>query len=173
MNLHPIFVHFPVALLTIYALLELLRFKKLSAQPYWFHLKGAFVILGGLGALAAAATGDQAEKFIGYNPSLRPLIGMHSTWAGITIAIFGVIAACYLFEWAERQFKLSVTLPASLRQTWGVILKAVRCLMGWPIIILASTGLIAVTITGGLGGRIAYGPNADPFFDYVSRMLVH
>ncbi|MEK7110290.1 MAG: hypothetical protein AAB759_00205 [Patescibacteria group bacterium] len=39
MNIHPAFVHFPIALLTIYAVLELARFRFFTARPYWFHLK--------------------------------------------------------------------------------------------------------------------------------------
>ncbi len=172
MNLHPIFAHFPVALLTIYAIMELLRFKKLLAQPYWFYLKGAFVMLGGLGALAADATGSQAISYLGHSPTLRPLIRMHSLWAKITIAIFGIVAACYFFEWAERQFRISDKLPALPRKLWNLIIMIARYMLGWPIVILALAGLAAVTVTGGLGGRLAYGPQADPFFDYIYRLFL-
>ena len=56
MNLHPIFVHFPIALFTLYALLECARFKKLQEQTYYFYLKAFLVITGGLASSAAYIT---------------------------------------------------------------------------------------------------------------------
>jgi hypothetical protein len=40
------------------------------------------------------------------------------------------------------------------------------------IILLALLGLVLITITGGLGGAMVYGPNADPFFKPVFELLI-
>ena len=64
MNLHPIFVHFPIALLTLYTLCELLRFKKIKDHPAWFYLKAVLIICGTLGAAAALLTGDGAKEAV-------------------------------------------------------------------------------------------------------------
>jgi len=39
-------------------------------------------------------------------------------------------------------------------------------------IVLALAGLVAITVTGGLGGAIVYGPDADPFFKLVYHFIV-
>ena len=37
MNVHPLLIHFPIALLTVYVVMECLRFKKLLAEHSWFY----------------------------------------------------------------------------------------------------------------------------------------
>src|ERR1051326_4143656 len=104
LNVHPIFVHFPVALLTIYCLLEFVRLRKVTSQPYWFYIKAMFVIIGSLATAAALITGDMAEDIVaGSDRALRHLIGVHSNWAVATTTIFGMLAFFYLIAWIEKQ----------------------------------------------------------------------
>ena len=58
MDLHPIIVHFPVALLTLYGIFELFSVRRIARKPYWFYVKAVLVIFGALGALAAWLTGE-------------------------------------------------------------------------------------------------------------------
>ena len=44
MNIHPIFVHFPIALLTLYSLAELIRWRRITELAYWFYVK-AFAMI--------------------------------------------------------------------------------------------------------------------------------
>ena len=39
------------------------------------------------------------------------------------------------------------------------------------VILLALVGLVCITITGGLGGTMVYGPNADPFFGVIYKLM--
>ena len=48
MNIHPLLVHFPIALLTIYSLLELVPFKQIYRQSYWFYTKAIILIIGSI-----------------------------------------------------------------------------------------------------------------------------
>jgi hypothetical protein len=43
---------------------------------------------------------------------------------------------------------------------------------GKLIIFLAILGLMCVTITGGLGGVMVFGPDADPFFKPIYQLLM-
>ncbi len=146
MDLHPIFVHFPVALLTVYAVLELIRFEKVTSRPYWFHVKAIFAIFGSLGAIAAYATGNDhgAHSALGQ---------MHVTFATTTLIIFCIIGFSYLLEWFKpSKYSLFVMRP-------------------YIIIPLAVLGLVAVTITGGLGGALVYGTHFDPFMAPIFKLL--
>jgi uncharacterized membrane protein len=146
MDLHPLIVHFPVALLTIYAVLELIRFKKVLAKPYWFFVKAMFVIFGALGAAAAYLTGPDAL-------ARSPLGQMHQNFATITLSIFAVIGFAYLLEWKKPN------------RYSGFVLRP------YIIIPLALLGLVAVVITGGLGGALVYGTNFDPFMAPIFKFL--
>lgn len=142
-------VHFPIALLTIYALFEILRLRQLMEKAYWFYLKGVFVILGEVGAIAAFLTG---ERGIHYGEGIR-LIEMHQKFGTFTAIVFGIIALAYAMEWRKpNTISLSIMRP-------------------WIIIPLAVIGLISITITGGLGGAIVYGTGFDPLMAPVFKLL--
>ena len=156
MNLHPIFVHFPIALLTIYALLECLRFKKLMQWEPWFYIKGSLVILGFLSSIATYLSGDAIEHDFTKIASLARLVEVHSSFAFVTVLVFGLISAAYAVVWAK--WKPLETL-------------AKRLLSVYVIVPLALVGLVLVTVTGALGGAIAFGPDIDPLVTFVYHAL--
>ena len=57
-------VHFPIALLTVYALMELVWSKRLRKNESWLYVKAAFLIIGLLGAYAALSTGEMAAVWL-------------------------------------------------------------------------------------------------------------
>lgn len=145
MNIHPIIVHFPIALLTLYAVFELIRFKKVTSQPYWFQIKAILAVLGTLGAYVAAASGPD-----GGGSALKE---MHEQFASLTVLIFTIIALAYLLEWFfPSKYSNFVHRP-------------------YIIIPLAILGLVAVTVTGGLGGALVYGTQFDPFMAPIFKLL--
>jgi hypothetical protein len=182
MNLHPIFVHFPVALLTVYALMELIRFKKVTSQPYWFYLKAVFLMLGGLGALVAVYTGDMAKSAVrsgNFNVAIQnfsQVVRVHENFADLSVAIFGLLAAAYLFLWLDRDFLSPLFSKEGARgsyyQVWQFLVKFGKLLVETRLVIFMTlAGLICITITGGLGGVMVYGPTADPFFGMVYHLM--
>lgn len=174
MNIHPIFVHFPLALLTVYALMELVRFNIVKQQPYWFYVKALFLMIGGLGALMALKTGELAAEAVWKNVEIRNIIEMHENFADATTAIFGILAACYLVLWLNREnvsrFFVNNNLFVKL---WNFLVSIAKFVVESKlVIVLAFAGLICVTITGGLGGRIVYGTNSDPLLKPVLDFLL-
>jgi uncharacterized membrane protein len=145
--LHPIIVHFPIALLTVYAVLELVRFKKVTSQPYWFYVKAVLVILGSLGSLAAFMTGPEGDG------ALPPIVAMHARFATTTVILFLIISMSYLLTWCKPTRVTSFVLRPYI------------------IIPLALAGLVCITITGGLGGAIVYGTHFDPFMAPIFKLL--
>ena len=97
MFLHPIVIHFPIALLTVYSILEIIRFKNDDT-------KRVLVILGTLGAYVAALTGPGGE-------GVR-ILDMHELFAKLTIIIYSLIAISYI----DREFikKTSILIILAL-----------------------------------------------------------
>ncbi len=180
MNIHPIIVHFPVALLMLYSIAEFLRFKFLRERLWWFYLKAAFVIFGFIGAGFALLTGEIAEKHYRDNPAMRHIIGTHSNWAKISFIIYAVAALAYFVVFLKQEGVLDF-LSIKLRSNkmlmilnsflFSSALLINGMMEGWTIIFLALAGLIALTITGALGGSIVYGSSADPIIRIVYGLL--
>jgi len=181
MTFHPVIVHFPVAALTIYVLLELIPFKKLTTQPYWFYVKAVFAIVGIMGAFAATMTGDGAKALVlsGADgmahqvPNLRHAINVHENWADVTVGVFGILGGSYAVLWIDRTHILSCFPNRIFQRLWKLLLKLCHaCVETKLVIFLALFGLLAITITGSLGGLIVYGPNTDPVINAVYNLLV-
>lgn len=191
MNIHPIFVHFPIALLTIYALLEVFipikiaaykAFKwenfwayKLLINPIWQAIKAFLVIVGTLIGLLTLETGEMAEELVRSTASdprvfgtsqMGQLIEMHSTFAGVSIGIFAALAVGYIAYFIEKKSAAAESSEAihKFMQKFGGVVTLIRkiVLNPWVAAILALVGLVAITITGALGGAIVYGPDVDP-----------
>src|SRR3989338_10533386 len=111
MNLHPIAVHFPIALLTLYSMMEMFRFRRVSELPWWFHMKAFLVILGTLAANVALLTGEMTAEQLKESGATPSIVGIHEQWADITISIYSLIAAAYLIVWMERTGGLTRLLP--------------------------------------------------------------
>lgn len=146
MDIHPMVVHFPIALLTLYAIFELIRFKKILEQPYWFYIKAILVIIGVLGAILAVLTAPQVSS--------SPLVLMHQAFAQLTLALFLVIALGYLLKWLQSNNRFSAFIFRI-----------------YIIIPLSLIGLAIIIITGGLGGAIVYGTHFDPLMAPVFKLL--
>ncbi len=145
MDLHPIVVHFPVALLTLYAVLECVRWRRAMEVMNIFHVKAVLVIAGTLGAIAAYISGPEIYG--------SALVSWHDNFAIGTLTIFSFIALVYLAEWFR---------PSKYSNFFH-----------HPYIImpLALLGLAVVIITGGLGGAIVYGTHFDPFMAPIFKLL--
>lgn len=169
MNIHPLFTHFPIALLTLYSLLEILRFKKLTEQPYYFYLKGFLLIAGSLLSIGTYITGNLAEKMTGGGD----LIETHSQFATATVWFFGVLALVYLVRWIDLS-KIDGTLVASrIGKAWIAAKKQASYIIHSPFLpVLAGIGFILITVTAALGGSIVYGPDVDPFVHFIYNLII-
>ena len=131
-HIHPMLVHFPIALTLLGVLLEMLRLYK----PDKFRYPCGEIILyfAVLSAILAATAGN----FFTPNFTVQKLIeakNIHSTFAGITVTLLCISAAAYI---ARYIFK-SYTNPLH---------KA-----GFIFYLLAAA---SVSVTGFLGGVLVY-----------------
>jgi uncharacterized membrane protein len=137
---HPRFVHFPIALLSTYVLLEVIGviFKK------DFFSKAAHLILflGVLGALMAVLSGDRAEeiaeKLFDEKDVIIPFgaIHEHEDWATITVWYFAGLLVL---------------------RTIVVLKKSFKGIFQYIFILLAVVGMYFVYETGEHGAKLVYG----------------
>lgn len=167
MNLHPILVHFPIALLTMYAMLEFASLvKPIRDRAYVFYVKATLLLLGALAAVPTFITG-----FIQLGPpqpdsEARRTLLTHYHFAIATLVVFGFLAACYAAAWLSRE--------------WTAMPEAWKRRLAWHRIVtesllapaLALVGVACVTVTGALGGAMIYGPDVDPVVTFVYGMLI-
>jgi len=102
-GLHPKVVHFPIALLLTYVLLELVGivFRK------EFYLKAAHLLLflGVIGAIFAVLTGNQAHTAYEYwSESSSKLFDEHQTFANLTVWYFTGLLAYRTYLVVKKKF---------------------------------------------------------------------
>jgi uncharacterized membrane protein len=149
--LHPIIVHFPIALLTLYGVLELVRFQKVLDKPYWFYTKAILISFGALGALAGVLTGLIASSWtLLAGPRIFVL---HQLFAFATVILSVGIAKGYLFHWLKPNWYSEHVLRPRVLITLAVLL------------------LISITITGGIGGAMVRGTTFDPLMAPIFKLL--
>lgn len=143
MNIHPAFVHFPIALLTLYTIVEILPLARWMPRVEWAPIRAFLLYVGTAGALVTAFTGDMATDVVGETPAVTA----HETAAYILIGIF--LVSCVLsYLWrGEKPFRT------------------------WTMKILALAGLIMLFVVGALGANIVYGHNVDPIVSFVTGIL--
>ena len=170
MNTHPILVHFPIAFMTIYAILELIRFQKVKNWPYIVHIKAFLLIVGTLSSFVALSTGEVAEHLA--NRDLRPLIEVHSAFASGSVWIFGILSVVYIVSFVSKSEWNQKLLDSPFSKIWKLKVNiANKILNGYFSVILALAGLVAITITGALGGAIVYGPEVDPIVNFIYKLF--
>lgn len=167
MNIHPLFVHFPIGLLVLYAILEMLPLMRWYPQAPWDAIKTVLSIAGAAGAIGAFGTGEIAEKLL-EDESLRGLIEVHSSFAVATTFIFSALAFSYFVRWLSDHHHI---FEGRLRSLAFVGLIANILAKRTIAVLLALVGLIALTITGGLGAAIVYGPEADPLVTIIYSLF--
>lgn len=168
MDIHPLIVHFPIAFLGCYVVLELVPFSRWYSRMPWDSIKTFLVIFGTVGAMIALGTGSLAEENVG--GSLRNVVEMHQSFATITTSIFGILAVTYLIQWLFREHATLLRFAPNSVALFG---KAVSdfVLQRWLVVFLSLIGLIALGVTGALGGIIVYGPDLDPFTRFVYSLI--
>lgn len=126
---HPVLVHFPIGLLLLAGLLELLStrrgFRGLQAAG------GVVLTLGAIGAVAAVAAGYLLSLEGGYD---AVVVGRHA-WLGVGVAL-GAVAAVYLRARGSRR---------------GSPLRA----RAYPPVLIAT--LVAVVLAGHRGAELTHG----------------
>ncbi len=167
MNIHPLFVHFPIAFLLLYAIIKILPLPRWLPNVAWRQIERALLVVGVIGAFIASSTGETAEHLV--HPP-RQVVEMHSLFADSATWIFAALLLGEIAAWIDT------TLCQTGKITSAAIRKVVHIIQGVLCnriiaFVLALCGLIAITLTGLLGGVMVYGTTADPLAGIVLRLL--
>ena len=176
MNIHPLFVHFPIGLLAVYSILELATGVSscIRKQAWLFSVKAFLLFVGALGAFAALFTGGLAEDLIRHTNPNAFILKVHAPAAGITTALYLVLCAAYLVRifdtkgWGDRIVgtnRFLGSLWSLKKRFWYTILNS------WLLPLIALLAFVGLTVTGALGAAIVYGPNADPLVAFVYHLF--
>ncbi|MEW6752109.1 MAG: DUF2231 domain-containing protein [Candidatus Latescibacterota bacterium] len=89
-NVHPLIVHFPLALLLVGALVDLVALLLPEQHGLRRSAVGLYV-LGAVGAIAAAVTGNAAVDSVPLSPEAIPAAVEHEEWGERTAWLFGIL----------------------------------------------------------------------------------
>jgi uncharacterized membrane protein len=90
-NIHPLFVHFPIALLTNFVLIDLLG--SLFNKPSWRIVAGWFLYVGVIMTAATVAAGLAAEKSVVHGGNVHDIMERHEALALTVFALTVLLAA--------------------------------------------------------------------------------
>ncbi len=177
MNIHPLFVHFPIGLLVAYSVLEIVAYAwpSVRRQSWHFPVSAFLLFTGVLGAFAALLTGGITEEILKAEGDANfYMVENHSLFAGATTVLYVILAAAYLVRifqmkgWGQRMFGSSAFFGPILRLKEYL---AHVVLDTWLLPLLALLALAGMFVTGALGAAIVYGPSADPFVSFVYHLF--
>jgi uncharacterized membrane protein len=171
MNYHVLLVHFPIALLVIYSLLEIFSYKNVSKYKEWFYIKFSFLIIGVISAFPTISTGEILEDLPKYD---HKLVELHASFASASSGFYLIIAIIYILslivkEPKAKNYILKINnLPKKIKDFLFTAAKFCNNLINKRFLIITSIiGLVLITITGALGGVLTSGINVDPIASFI------
>ncbi len=164
-NIHPLIVHFPIAFLLLYSLLTIVPFHRWLPTVAWREVRLVVLIAGVLGALVASSTGELAEHIA--RPDER-IVEMHAFFASVSTWVYGLLLAGEVLALIYSRIRTILAVP--FVRTVVSIMKNVLTHRA-VVVVLAIVGVIAISLTGLLGGVMVYGTTADPLAPLVLRLL--
>lgn len=175
MNIHPLFVHFPIGLLVAYSVLELGAYclPALRRQTWVFPVKAFLLFVGILGAFAALVTGGLAEDGIS-GTSRAFILKVHIPFAVTTTIFYALLAGAYIVRvfdvqgWGNSMVGMNIPFI----RIWSFKKYFAHLILDtWFLPVLALLALIGMTVTGALGAAIVYGFDADPFVSFIYHLF--
>lgn len=160
MNIHPLIVHFPLALLVVYAILEISWIFRRGRSDRLQFTKLILLVFGALGARAALQTGEIAAQISGFQGQYHQIVELHEWFANTSTNIFVWLLVGYLVLFFGPK------IPSPVLQK---LLHIVQKLQSRYVFVCAAVlGMACLMVTGALGGSLVYGIDADP----ITQLMV-
>lgn len=121
MDLHPFVIHFPIALLTISVVCDIVGV--LTNRDQLCFTGFLLLVLGTIGALIAALTGDAAQHTAGTIPGIHDILEQHEDLATYTIWL------AVLLVLGRAHFAIKKRFLGVARAVYLVLALALACLV--------------------------------------------
>jgi uncharacterized membrane protein len=95
-NIHPLLVHFPIALLTLFFALDLIG--SLAKRPEWRQIAGAFLYLGTLFAACTVAAGLAAAETVAHGGDVHEIMEHHEHLGISVLSLAAALSAWRLLS---------------------------------------------------------------------------
>lgn len=143
--LHPLVIHFPIALLLVAPLFILAGALLRGERGRWLLISALILMIAGtLGTFLARATGEAAGKVIGSTPQVHAVLENHEELAEITSLAFCVLSLT---------FTAIVLAPRFLRNAEN---RVVSVFLPLAFLIFYSAGAVLLLNTAHNGGRLVH-----------------
>lgn len=158
-------VHFPVALVTLYCLLELASLiPVVRKQSRTFPIKAFLLIIGFVSSIPTILSGQEAAEYA-LSEGNAALIAFHNKSAFAMTFVIGFLALLYWGMIASRSRPTSKITKISTPITNFFARRGLYAL-------LAAFALWLITVTGALGGAIVYWPEVDPAVSFIYHLFL-
>ncbi|MBP9803025.1 MAG: hypothetical protein KBD14_01810 [Candidatus Pacebacteria bacterium] len=165
-NLHPIFVHFPIALLFVYSIIKILPVYRWLPNVAWRDIERVLLVFGLGGAYLSLSTGEQAADLSRPNESL---VEAHEFFANFSTRMYLLIM---IGEVANYLNTKNFTFINKINYLPKLIAWIEKVLTNKNLVlILVVLGFITLFLTGVLGGVLVYGTTADPLAPFILKIL--
>ncbi len=94
-NIHPLLVHFPIALLSVFFLLDLIAC--LAKKPHWRDVASYFLYFGAAGAIFTVIAGFQAAYSVIHSEVVHEIMLRHQ-YLGISVLTLSIILSVWRFK---------------------------------------------------------------------------
>ncbi len=146
-NVHPLIVHFPIALLIAAALVDVVSLGIRRQYPTVRHAAVGLYALGALAAIGTFFTGRSAADGVDLPTTAITAVNAHSDWALWTVWVFGLYAVLRLgVTYWKRSGDLVVHLPLALVGVAALFLVQQTAERGAKLVYLYGVGVQAVDI---------------------------
>lgn len=143
-SLHPIIIHFPIALLIIAPLFIILGLF-FRDNSKWFHISAlTLMVIGTLSVFLAVSTGEAAGELAIRTPQIEAVLEQHEEMAETTKIVFGILTGIY---------GLLIITPLVMRKT---IPQKVAIPAQSAFLLLFSGCLLLLINTAHQGGRLVH-----------------
>lgn len=170
-NIHPIVVHFPVAMLMAYSIIEIISLFSQKRAAKLYTTKTIILWIGAVWGFMALQTGEWTQEFLWISGDL---VHTHEEYADKTFFVYAIITVYYIIKtmyiqqiWGKYWVN---NIQAYHSQLTSFFASSVTQVI---VTLIAIVWMGLLTITGALGGAIAHGTNnGDPVSDWAVANLV-
>jgi|SRR5579864_219214 len=144
-GLHPLIIHFPIALLLIAPIFVVVGAALTTAKGRAYLIAAMVLLLVGTGSIfLAVETGEAAAKLAERSPGMQSVLENHESLAERTQAVFGVLSVIFVALIAVPWF----VKRAETRLTTTILPVA--------FLVLYSAGVLLLVNTAHNGGRLVH-----------------